>query len=353
MALWENDQSSSLSEEEIPHILHRKAFEIRTFSDTGGSRKNTDFQVAVLCVTFLKNFLFRLNLYSVLSLYRDILWRTSHIGSVIRRLSFIRGCFCNKVQPRKKSKGKRHSNYNKLLSVLFFIRTYLLFTSGVVVIALILIFFGAKDYKKPTEITNNQFSFHPISEPALLMLNQYSAVRKYLCHSSFLFVNKFPFLCMSLEPDVSKPERQLFTSGATNWLSVSYFATLNARKKFQQYKLSSVSVSLRFIDFFALCGLFILSTVAPESGGQTKDVRKTLVQSVNTHLQPTKVMFLANNTCTTITETEDLVSPTQRNYLLLYCSFCRSVSRRYYGKKKINKKIRIQSLPQEIMGTEM
>jgi hypothetical protein len=60
---------------------------------------------------------------------------------------------------------------------------------------------------------------------------------------------------MSLEPGVSRPEREIFTSGATNWLTVSYFATLNARKKLQKYKLSSVSVSLYFINFF--CSLWL------------------------------------------------------------------------------------------------
>jgi hypothetical protein len=151
------------------------------------------------------------------------------------------------------------------LSLLFVIRAYLLITSNAKRIALILIsFFRAKDYIKTTPITNNQFFLHPISEPRLLMFNQHLAVLKYLRYSSVCFVNKFPFWCMSLEPGFSRPERETFASGATNWFLISCFATLNARKKLQQYKLSSVPASLYFIDSFC----FLLFRFIVDSGSR-------------------------------------------------------------------------------------
>jgi hypothetical protein len=244
MAPWEDDQSSSSlssSEHEISHILLRKALEIRTFSDTGGSRENTGFQVAVLCVTIL----FDVSLCSVPSVRRVILWESSRIGPVTRRLCFIVSCFCNKVLPRKRSKGRRHSKkYFKLSLLLCFIRAYLLFTitRNAIGLGAILTYRGSKDFTKTKPVTNSQLSFHPISQFRLLMLHQHLAVPKYLLCSSILFVNTLSFRCMSVEPGGSIPESEVFTSGVANWLSVSYFATLSTRKQLQRYKLGSVSL---------------------------------------------------------------------------------------------------------------
>jgi hypothetical protein len=251
MAPWQDEQSSSSlssSEHERSHILLRKAFEIRTFSDTGGPRKNTGFQLAVLCVTLL----FDVNLCSVPSVRKVILWESSHIGSVTRRLCFIGSYFCKTVLPRKRSKDKRHSKYFKLLSLLIFIRAYLLFTitRNAVGLGANLTYFRAKFFAKTKPVTNSRLSFHPISQFHLLMLNQHLAVPKYLHRSSILFVNTFSFRCMSVEPGVSIPEREVFTSGVANWLSVSYFATLSTRKELQRYKLSRVTVSLYFVYSF-------------------------------------------------------------------------------------------------------
>lgn len=247
MAPWENDPSSSLREAEKSYILLRKTSEVRTFSDTGGKRKNIDFQVAVLCMTcVIKELPCGTGCFAS-NLCRDILWEYSHI----RRLRFVGSFFFNssiKVRVPFVNKNKRQRNSDN----------FLLLTSNTKATGYILISFfrRAKHCIKPVPVTNtNLLSHRPSISPSWMLL-EHLTVLKHIHFFHILFVGKFhfPFWYMSSSVGFYKHRQESFVSSVT----CTRFAKFSARKKLHRHELGDLRVY--FITFCSLWSSFIVDS---------------------------------------------------------------------------------------------
>ena len=259
MAPWEDDQSSSSSKEKQPYIVLRKVSQVRICSDTGGHRRNGDFEVAVLCLIFRKILFCFGTLYLVFSFCESVLCGTSSPSSIARTLRVFRGSYLNsfhvtRLKLKNKSKSKRHSKSIKFLALLIVIR--ILKGNTKLYTPIPILFFGrVKNYIHSTSIINILLYFRQISEPPLWMLHLHLISLKHLHFSSILFANNFLIWFMYYSSVVSKSKQGNFAPFATNKCLIS-----TNRRKFAPNKFKYLTIGLNITDICFLWFSFIVDS---------------------------------------------------------------------------------------------
>lgn len=240
-------------------MLLRKVPEVRTCIDTGGRRRNLDFEVAVPCLIFLK-FLFSFGtLYFVSSFCTSILWATWRLNSIARILRLFRGWYLKSflvttVSLKNKSKNRRHSISVKFLAVVTVIRIPKKFSKFSRPIPIS--FFGkVKNYIRSTSIINILLYSHQISEPPLWMLHLHVIFFKHLNFSSILFANNFPFWFMHYSSVVSKSRQAIVLP-----ISANKCLVLSTRRKLEPNKLKYLTIILYLTDICFLRFSFVVDS---------------------------------------------------------------------------------------------
>lgn len=240
-------------------MLLRKVPELRICIDTGGRRRNVDFQVAVLCLIFLKILFSFATLYFVSSFCTNILWRSWRLHSIARILRLFRGCYLytflvTKVSLKNRSKSRRHSKSVKFLTLVTLIRT--LKRNSKFSRPIPISFFGrVKNYIKSTSIINTLLHFHLISEPPLWMLHLHLISFKHLDFSSVLFANNSPFWFMHYSSVFSKTRQGIFVPISTNKCLIP-----SSRRKLEPNKLKYLTIGSYLTDICFLWFSFIVDS---------------------------------------------------------------------------------------------
>ena len=218
----------------------------------------------MLRVVLVKILFFFGNLYFVLSLCKNILWETSHISYIARRLSPIGSWYLSNfvtttVPLKNKTKSKTHSKCIELPSLVTVINP---FTNNTKFARLIPIsFFGRdKDYIRSVPFRNPLLFCHKISEPPLWMLQLHFIFIKNIYFSSILFVNNFPFWFMYFSPGVSTSRQEIFARVTTNKHLTICFAILNTRRKLEPRKLKDLTIGLHLVYICVLWFSFIVDS---------------------------------------------------------------------------------------------
>ena len=240
-------------------MLLRKVPEVRTCIDTGGRRRNVQFQVAVLCLIFLKILLSFGTLYFVSGLCKDILCGTWRLSS-IARIPRIFGSWClnsllaKTVSINNKSEHRRHSKSVKFLTLLTVI--IILKSNSKFSIQIPIPFFGrVENYIRSTYIINTLLFFHQISEIPLWMLHLHLILFKHLNFSSVLFANNFTFWYMFHSSAVSKTRQGTVVPISTNKCLIP-----STRRKLEPNKLKYLTIGLNRTHICFLWFSFIVDS---------------------------------------------------------------------------------------------
>jgi hypothetical protein len=251
MASWEDDQSplSSSSKEKQPYLLLRNVPEVTKCSNTGGRRRNVDFEVVVPCIIFFKILFFSGTIYFGLNLCENILWETwrLQVSSIARILRHFFGWCLNifrvkKTSLKNKSRRRRHS---KNFTVLELVTVIGIFNPNTKVSRQNPIsFFGTlKNYINSKSITNTVLYFHKISGPPLWMFHLHLTPLKNLNFSSLLFTNNFQFWFLHYSSVVSNFKQFIVVPISTN-----KFLTPGTRRKLEPNKFPNLTIGLYITD---------------------------------------------------------------------------------------------------------
>ena len=240
-------------------MLLRKVPEVRTYIDTAGRRRNVEFEVAVLCLIFLKILFSFATLYFVSGLCRNIFcgtWRLSSIARIQRlfRSWYLNSFLATTVSLKTKSKNRRHSisvKYLALVTVIRILKSNSKFSRQIPIS-----FFGrVKNNIKSTSVINTLLLFHQISETPLWMLHLHFIFFKHLSFSSVLFANNFPSWYMYYSSVVCKTRQETVVPISTNKCLIP-----SARRKLEPNKLQYLTIGLYRTDICFLWFSFILDS---------------------------------------------------------------------------------------------
>lgn len=228
-------------------MLLWQAPKVRTSIDTGGRKRDLEFEVAVLCLIFLKILFSFATLYFVSGLFKNILCGTWRQSTIARILRIFRGYFSNiflatTVSLKNNTENRRHSisvKFLALVTVIRILKSTSKFSRQIPISFLV----GVKNYIRYTSIINTLLLLHQISEPPLWMLHLYVIFFKNLSFSSILFVNNSPFRYMYYSSVVSKTGRETVVPISTNKCLIP-----SARRKLQPNNLQYLTIGLSRTD---------------------------------------------------------------------------------------------------------
>jgi len=323
MAQWEDDQSPLSSKKKQPYMLLPKVPEVRTCIDTGGRRRKVDFEVAVLCLIFLKILFSSGTLYFVSSVYTNILWGTWRLSSIARiprlfRVWYLNNFLITTVTLKNKSKNRRHSKSVKFLALVTVIR--ILKCNSKFSRPIPVSFFGrVKNYISSTSIINTPSHFHQISEYPLWMLHLYLNFFKYLNFSSVLFSNNFTFWFMYYSSVVSKTRQEIVVS-----ISKIKCLIRNIRRKLEPNKLKYLT-----IDSYLTYICFLRFSFIVDSGSRKWWIDQGLWKSLGALYKYSSLAYVGDVPCgqyinnSNTDSKHSLFNTTQKvTIVLLVASFC-------------------------------
>jgi hypothetical protein len=240
-------------------MLLRKVPELMSCIDTGGRRRNVDFEVAVLCLIFLKILFSFATLYFVSSFCTNILWRSWRLRSIARILRLFHGWYLNSflvrtVSIKNKSKNRRHSKSAKFLVLVTAIRN-LKSNSKFSRPNPISFSRRVKNYIKSPSIINILSNVRLISEPPLWMLHLHFFCFKHLDFTSILFANNFPFWFMYYSSVISKSRQIIFVP-----ISSCKCLIPSRRRNLESNKLKYLTIGSHLTDICFLWFRFIVDS---------------------------------------------------------------------------------------------